>query len=271
MPTPRVSVVLPVLNPHPEHFRAAVASILNQTLRDLELIVIEDPSPRHAGDTLQLFDDPRIQYVRNPERTAFALQLNQGLAMARGEIVARMDADDVCEPERLAKQLALYEEIGNATVVGSQLRVIDDDGKELGYRAYPTTHDAILKALPRYCAMAHPSVVFHKERVIALGGYQPSPYPGVEDYELWSRLAARGYRFANHPEALVNYRVHPEGMKTARLRTLLRGTLHVKDQYWRERMDLRMRARYWGECMLLYSPAWLTLRLFLATQYRSTL
>ncbi len=84
--TPSVSVLMPVWNPHPDYFRQAVQSILNQTFSDWELVIVEDPSPRPAADILRSFDDPRIRHFVNPQRTSFVEQLNQGLQEARAEL-----------------------------------------------------------------------------------------------------------------------------------------------------------------------------------------
>jgi len=99
-PKPIVSVVMPVLNPHPVYFRQAVESILNQTLQDWELVIVEDPSPRSAAEILKDYPDPRIRHFVNPQRTSLVQQLNRGLQETQAELVARHDHDDISEPER---------------------------------------------------------------------------------------------------------------------------------------------------------------------------
>jgi hypothetical protein len=141
----------------------------------------------------------------------------------------------------------------------------------VGLRPYPVEHDAILAALPRYCPLAHPGVLFRKKSILQAGGYRHCRHPGTEDYELWSRLARRGLRFANHPEPLLRYRIHPEGMKSARLHDLLAGTLAIKQEYWSDRMDWRARARAAGERLLLWLPPRFILYLFMKAQYRKAL
>jgi hypothetical protein len=126
--------------------------------------------------------------------------------------------------------------------------------------------EAIVLGLTRYNALAHPSVMFRKEAVRAAGGYRAF---FAEDYELWSRLARRGARFANHPEALVRYRIIPSGIRAAKVRATLRGTLEVKRLHWRNQMDLGGNLRMWAERLLLWLPAPLVLALFLKTQCRA--
>jgi glycosyltransferase involved in cell wall biosynthesis len=266
---PLISVLLPVLNPHPEYFRQAVGSILSQTLSDLELLIVEDPSPRQAAPLLAEYSDSRIRHVSNAARTGLVQQLNQGLAEARGEVVARMDADDVAEPDRLLKQYELLRREQEVAVTGSQLRIIDGLGRHRGYRPYPLTHEAILAAMPRFNPLAHPSVMFRRDVVKNAGGYQYQLHN--EDYELWSRLAVSGRRFANHPEPLLRYRIHAGSVKATRLRMMIRGTLQVKDRYWREHMRLGDRLRLLGERCLLALPAGLVMEVFKRTAYRPSL
>jgi glycosyltransferase involved in cell wall biosynthesis len=263
----RVSVVMPVYDPHPDYFREAVRSVLQQTLSDLELLVVEDTSPRSAAALLEEFDDPRIRHLLRCEKGSIVDSLNRGLEEARAEWVARADADDICEPDRLEKQFAFLRENPRVEVLGSQLAIIDARGMVEGYRNYPLSHEEIVRALARYNALAHPAVLFKKERVLGAGGYRRFY---AEDYELWSRLAKHQVRFANHPEPLVRYRVIPEGIRAAKVREALRATLEVKRLYWREEMNLGDRLQQWAERGLLYLPPRLVLWLFRKTRFRST-
>jgi glycosyltransferase involved in cell wall biosynthesis len=265
-PAPLVSVVMPVIAPHPVHFRQAVDSILSQTMSDVELLIVEDPSPQPAAALLAEVNDPRVRHLVRPDRGTLVESLNRGLAEARADLVARADADDVSEPDRIAKQLSYLKDHPEIDVLGSQLAAIDGEGTLHGYRDYPVEHEAIVHDLTRYNALAHPSVLFRKEVVLAAGGYREH---FTEDYELWSRLVQRGARFANHPEALVRYRIIPEGMRAAKVRQTLRSTLEVKRLYWCGRMDLGGRLRLWVERLMLCLPPRLVLALFLKTQFRS--
>lgn len=270
-PSPRATVLMAVLNPDPVYFPQAVRSILAQTLTDFELLIIEDPSPRPAAPLLRPFHDRRICHHLNPQRTSLPQQKNQGLAAARGDLVAMFDADDIAEPDRLAKQVRFLERHPEVTVLGSQIRIIDQDGRPRGYRQFPLNHEAILHALPSFVPLSHPSVMLRKRPVLAAGGYCFHEYPAAEDYELWSRLAQRGERFANHPEALLRYRVHPGQIKYRRLRDTIRAILRVKQMHWADTMDFWARGRSWIEWSMLALPPWLVLRLFMLTQYRNDL
>ena len=256
---------MPVLDPDPIYFRESLESVLGQTLERIEVIVVEDPSMRTARDVIESLKDPRIRYYANRERTSGVQQRNLGLAEARAEFVAIQDADDIAEKDRLEKQLDFLRTHPTVGVLGTQIQVIDAKGKHLGYRCYPQENDAIVHAMQMFNPIAHPTVMFRKQTILTAGGYQYLTHT-TEDYELWSRLALREVRFANHPEVLLRYRVHVEGTKTRKLHDTIRGTLDIKRMYWLGTMDLKAKARMYGEYLLLWLPASFVLGLFLRTQ-----
>jgi hypothetical protein len=152
-------------------------------------------------------------------------------------------------------------------VIGSHLNIIDTGGKAMGCRRYPLDHDAILTTMPIYNPLAHPTVVYRRALLLQHGGYRDV---NPEDYDLWSRLAKAGARFANYPEPLIDYRVHADAFKSNRLRETIRGTLAVKRQYWLNEMGLRGRLRMLGERLLLWLPPRLVLKLFMRMYYQES-
>lgn len=270
-PMPAVSVVLPVLDPDPIQLREAVGSILAQTLRDLELVVVEDPGDRSAEAVLGEFGDPRIRFHRNSRRGTLAAARNLGLRMAAADLVAMQDADDVSDATRLEVQAKRMRAEADLVVLGSQIRCVDDSGRHLGYRRYPTRHEDIVVAMRRYNAMAHPTVMLRRDVVLAAGGYSEAIHYACEDYELWSRLAVAGRRLSNCAAPLVQYRVHAAGMKRRLLHATLRDTLRIKRTYWRQGMTPRDRLRTWGERFLLCLPASWVMGLFLRVGLRKQL
>jgi glycosyltransferase involved in cell wall biosynthesis len=250
---PRVSVLMPVHRPDPAYFPLAVRSILEQSLAELELVIVEAPSEREAGELLPL-DDPRVRRVR-AHRPSLVDQLNQGLALCRAPLVARMDADDLSDPERLRRQVERLEAEPELDVLGAQLRVIDAEGRACGLRRYPLGHEAIVAALPYANPLAHPAVAFRRQVVVDAGGYRP--FGAAEDYELWCRLAARGRRFANCAEPLLAYRLHAGSVKTTRVRDALESGLRIKQLHWGARLPMGARLRCWAEQLALHlPPAW---------------
>jgi glycosyltransferase involved in cell wall biosynthesis len=201
---------MPVYNALP-HLRAAVDGILAQTFRDFEFVIIDDGSTDGSTQMLQAYAaaDPRIVLVSRPN-TGYAIALNEALALAAGEFVARMDADDVSLPDRLARQMEYLQSHPNCVVVGAAVRFIAADGTPIarGFRR-PRGHEEIdaFHLRRMNSALAHPTVMMRRNAVVAVGGYRPEFEP-AEDLDLWLRLAERG-RLANSGEVLLEYRVHP--------------------------------------------------------------
>ena len=271
MTRPIVSVVTVVRDPHPEQFAAAVASVLGQTLDGFEFLVIEDAGERPdaapvrpVAPVLARFSDPRLRHVVH-DGVGIASARNRGLQEARAELVAMADADDVNHPERLATQVAHLREAPDLVVLGTSLRIVDEEDRVVGTRDYPTTHEAIRRTLPRYNPIAQPSVMLRKAVVDDHGGYRDHT---CEDYELWSRLARNGARFGNVAARLVDYRVHQTSMKARKLRASLRDTLAIKQMHWGDELGLRGRLRMLGERALLGLPAPWVMRLFRLLCYR---
>jgi glycosyltransferase involved in cell wall biosynthesis len=266
---PRVSVVMPVYRPDPGYLGEAIDSVLRQTFADWELVIVEDPSDRLGRTVVDSRHDPRIRYFLNPSRTGLAKQHNRAVAESRGELVARFDADDVCEPDRLEKQVALLDSNPEIDVVASQLRIVDEAGNVVGRREYPLHHDLIVRAMRRYNPIAGSNAMFRRKVVSALGGWRETVDLPAQDYEWYSRLAAGGCRFATHPEALVRYRLHGEQIKQRKLRATLLSTLEVKRRYWLSSMDPLSLMLLAGEALLLALPPAVVLWLFRRLRYRS--
>ncbi len=266
----KVSVLMAVRDASPVLFRKAVQSVLDQTLKEWELIIVEDPSPRCAGDVLKQFADLRIRYHRNAARTRLTAQRNLALSLATAPLVAFFDADDICTPSRLAKQseyLAMHPDTG---VVGSQVTLIDAHDETRGTYHFPLSHASIMARIIREIPVCQGSALYRKSLIEQIGAFRLTPQDTSEDYDLLSRLALHGVRFANLPEALLCYRFHDEQMKSARLHDLVRGVLHVKRTYWRDHMTLSGKMQMIAERALLWLPryvAW-TLLMRLKYQYR---
>jgi Glycosyl transferase family 2 len=203
---PRVSVVLPVRD-GADFIAAAIDSILAQTLRAFELLVVDDGS-RDATPTL-LADlagrDERLRVLSQPALGLVAA-LNRGMAEARGPYVARMDADDLAMPERLAMQVAALDAQPGVAALGSACRVIDRSGRVLGERHPPTDPNAIRGALDAGNCMIHPTMLLRRDAVLQVGGYRAA-FRLAEDFDLWLRLAER-YDLMNLPDCLLAYRQH---------------------------------------------------------------
>ncbi len=208
MGAPRVSVVLPVYNAE-RYLRPAVESILAQTLDDWELVAVDDGSRDSSLAILRKYEarDPRVRIVSRPN-TGIVGALNDGLAAARGELVARMDSDDISLPERLAKQVAFLDAHPDHVLVGSQVMLIDPEGSDLcPKRDTEYTHEGIDNAhLNHRWPLVHPTVIMRKSAVARVGGYR-TKYEWLEDLDLFLRLAEVG-KLASLPDVLLRYRLH---------------------------------------------------------------
>jgi glycosyltransferase involved in cell wall biosynthesis len=269
MNPPLVSVVMPVRMPDARFFPAAVRSILEQTFTNLELIIVEDPSSRSGKSMLgALAADPRLHYVEEATVTSLPRQHNRAVSLARGELVARFDADDVSEPHRIARQAEFLQQHPEVDIVASFIRIIDEDDREIATRTYPTEHDAIVRAMHRFNPISGSNAMFRRRVVESIGGWrEDSPLP-AQDYDWYSRAARAGFRFAILPEYLIRYRVHPAQIKATKLRGTLRTVIEVKRRHWYTGMDPLEKLRMRLEWLLLFLPAPLVAWLFRATHYR---
>lgn len=266
---PLVSIVLPVHNPHPTFFGQAVESVLRQTHAEFELIIIEDPSPSSGAAILAGLSDARIRHVVNPHRTSLAEQHNRGLSLAAGDYICRFDADDVCEPDRLERELQFLDDHREVSVVSSALRVIDENGRTVGFRVYPITHDEIRRTFPISNPIANSAVMFRRELYERFGGWRTDSTLPAQDYEWYSRLASAGVRFANLRDPLVRYRLHGGSIKATKVRDTVRSTLETKRRYWMREMGLKGRATVIAERLMLRLPPRLVLAVFSRLRYRS--
>jgi hypothetical protein len=203
-----VSVILPVWNG--ERFLAeAVESVLSQTMEAIELLLIDDGSTDGTEEIARDFArrDRRVRVVRLG-RSGIADALNAGIARARGRYIARMDADDISHPSRLAKQIAYLDANTDCVAVGSAVEVIDEGGDFVGTRTYPRGHSEITHKMISGLsnALAHPTVVTRTEALLSVGGYRRDRVPS-EDLDLWIRLSQIG-KLANMSEQLLSYRRH---------------------------------------------------------------
>jgi glycosyltransferase involved in cell wall biosynthesis len=253
-----------VWNPNPAYVAEAIRSILEQAFRDLELIVVEDPSP-YAIDA-EVFQDDRLRLIRRKQRGSLGSALNEGIAAARAELIARIDADDVALPHRIGAQYEFMQSHPDIAVYGSRITVIDGAGKVAGRRLLPLRHDDIAAALRRYNCLSHPSVMVRKRAVVAVGGYDRERI--AEDYDLWCRLLLAGERFENADEDFVRYRVHEQAAKYRGVHDAIRVTIEIKKQYFAGRFTIGDRLRLLAEAALLRLPPPLIIRLFRVIEYR---
>jgi glycosyltransferase involved in cell wall biosynthesis len=216
---------MPVYNAE-RFLEQAVESILAQSFADFEFLIVDDGSTDSSLAILQEYAaaDPRIRVVSRPN-TGYLIALNEMLGRARGEFLARMDADDVALPERFAAQVEYLREHPECVVVGSTVRFIDEVGRQAGLGHAPLGEDGRQTELGREprgheeledeglsgsCPICHPTVLMRREAVLRIGGYRHEAYL-CEDMDLWLRLAEIG-KLASLTQVLLHYRLHSKSV-----------------------------------------------------------
>ena len=202
---PEISVVMPVYNAK-AYVAEAVQSVLRQTYRNLELVVIDDGSTDDSLGIVQQFDDRRIAIAKNSQNIGLVATLTKGLALSRGNFIARMDADDISEPERLAKQLHFLRGHPKVDIVGGAIHFFGSIRRPYTH-VFPTDHEDIRVAMLFYCPLAHPALMFRRSLVDRNLLSYSDDFRHAEDYHLWSQLL-QSVRAANIRDLVLHYRLH---------------------------------------------------------------
>jgi glycosyltransferase involved in cell wall biosynthesis len=199
---PKISVLMPVFNCI-QYIKESVDSIINQTFKEFEFIIIDDCSTDGTFEYLQNLSDPRINLIRKAQNSGYTNSLNMGLKIAKGVYIARMDGDDISLPDRFAKQISFMDENSDTVVCGGGYEAIG-----LDFKFVPkSSNDEIVLEL-MYCSpFAHPTV-FMRNNILKEYNIQYNPkYEPAEDYKLWTKLSEYG-KLANLNDVLLYYRVH---------------------------------------------------------------
>lgn len=216
----KISVIMSVYNTNDKWLRDSIESILNQTFSDFEFIIINDGSSNKAEEVILSYKDKRIKYIKQ-ENQGLAKSLNNGLKIAQGEYIARMDADDISLPERFEKQIAFLEKHPDISLVGSSYEMFPDEKLVL----HPETVRYI--DLIKGCYIAHPTVMFRREDFEKHNLKYNETFKAAQDYDLWSR-AIRYIKMANLQEVLLKYRWHNESITQTKAEIQQKNAQKVK-------------------------------------------
>lgn len=231
---PKVSVLLPVYN-NAAFLDEALESILSQTLRDFELLARDDGSTDGSAAILKVYEnkDERVRVFIGDHR-GIAKSRNELARRARGTYLANMDADDICHPRRLERQVEFLDNNPDYGGVGSWIEHINVKGHPIRVLDYPTAHEDIDRSTINGCMAIHnPSTMMRREAAIEVGLF-PEEYGFADDLAFWLRFA-ESWKIANIPEPLLRYRIHSGATSEARVDEQFAEAELICQAAWRRR------------------------------------
>ncbi|HPD73702.1 MAG TPA: glycosyltransferase family 2 protein [bacterium] len=230
---PLVSVVMPAYNAE-KFIGEAIESILNQTFKDFEFIILDDCSTDKTWEIIQEHakKDERIISVKNEKNLNIALNRNKGVEMSKGRYIVWADADDISKPERIEKLFNYMESHPDVGICGSNFQSFY--GSKLSdVRDFLEDDKSLRENIFKFSPVAQPTAIIGKECFDKVGLYNAS-YPPAEDIDFSFRLGEY-YKFANIPEILLMYREHPDSATHTRLRKQISSTLNVRARYFKNK------------------------------------
>ena len=210
MTVPRVSIIMAVYNGG-RYLREAMDSVFSQDYSDYEFVIVDDCSTDDTPGIIASYGDTRVVYIRNDRNAGQTPSLNRALRAARGEYVARIDADDAYQPGKLTRQVAYLDAHQDVAVCGTAAVKYDGEGREFGLFMPPVRTEDVRFSIHHRVPVCHVSVMMRRERILACGGYDER-YRYAADYALWSTLLKQGHRIANIPAPLMKYREFRESL-----------------------------------------------------------
>jgi len=222
-----ISVLMPNYN-GAEYIAEAIESVLNQTYRDFELIIIEDASTDNSREIIDKFaaTDSRIKVIQNATNQFVNISCNIGLEVAKGKYYARIDSDDICMPTRLEKQLEFMEANPDITICGAFCKIIDREGRVIANKTFPTNDAVIKKSIWSRTPIQHSCLFARIDKMREVGFYTGKKDPS-EDLELMIRTM-NIFKFANIPEYLVKYRIHGDNLIFTKQREIIRRSVRLR-------------------------------------------
>ena len=207
--TPLVSVIMPVYNAE-KYLEEAIKSVLSQTFTNFEFLIFNDGSTDNSLKIIQSYQDDRIVLAYNGQNKGYVSHLNEGIRLARGKYIARMDADDICLPERFEKQVDFLEKNPTYVLCGSRIKCFGETQDEV---MLPLEDEEIRLKMLYITPFAHPSVMIRKATLLENALRYDKEVMPAEDHDLWARIAQLG-KLHNLKTPLLRYRMHPQNIST---------------------------------------------------------
>ncbi len=224
-----ISVIMPVYNTG-RFVAEAMESILSQTYKNFEFIIINDGSADNTSEILHSYKTRYlkiIQLITLKENIGDSKAANIGFQAARGEFIARMDADDISHPERLARQVKYMLKHPGVIMLGTQAEIINEDSEKTGEKIFPIKHKDIYNNYAIYHPMLHPSCLFRRELLPNKNFLYESGYEPNDDYYTFFKLLNYG-EFANLNQKLLYYRIHSKNISLQNLKKRFYNTLRIR-------------------------------------------
>lgn len=234
---PSVSVIMPVYN-GAEFLPESIESVLNQTVADFELLIIEDCSTDNSLQIIEKYaaQDTRIRIIRkdkNKGLPGFIENLNIGISEAKGKYLARMDQDDICEPARFQMQTNFLETHPHIYLVGSSAEKIDKSGKKIGDFQAETNPEILRKRLAKYNELYHPTIMFRNDKK----HFYREKMLNCEDYDFYLTLLSANKNLANIPDKVLKYRVLETSISRNQNSLIKYLFIAKAQQFYRERKN----------------------------------
>ena len=227
---PLVSILLPVFNGE-KHLEETITSIIQQSYTNFELLIIDDGSTDKSLHIIKNFNDNRIKLYQNKLNIGLINTLNYALKFCKGELIARMDADDISSKYRIEKQVKLFCVNNTIDICGTNFHLIDDKGINLKIIRHPKSHQSIKFNFIYHSVINHPSVMFRRKVYDENNNnFYNIAYKYVEDLELWLRLVFN-YKFYNINENLFSYRIHTSQVSNCNQIIQTELSNRIKDEY----------------------------------------
>nr|WP_268820251.1 glycosyltransferase [Paraglaciecola sp. G1-23] len=203
---------MPVFNGNPDHLKLAIESMLQQSMINFEFIIVDDGSNQDIKQLLNDYrvKDARIRLINNDKNIGIAKSLNHGISLAKGDIIARHDADDIAEPTRLQLQFDMLK--SKKSIVGcfTAVKHIDMTGNVISGFPVSETSEVLEAELFLNSRLCHPTMFMYKSAIDSVGGYPLTKY--AQDYALYTELIRKGYKFGGINKPLVRYRITEGGV-----------------------------------------------------------
>ena len=241
MKSSKISVIMAVYNGMP-YVRQAVKSIIEQSYKNFEFIIVDDASTDETSNFLKSLKDKRIKIINNSKNIGLAASLNEALKVASGQYIARMDADDISSSKRLETQLRYMEGHPQIALCGCWVDLINKDGKVIGEKKYPLKDQDIKNALKWYQPVVHPTFMAKNNFYKEMRGYNKL-FDYAEDYELLVR-AMKKYKFANISKKLLLWRLADERRSRKSMNKVNKADFRVKLEI--------LKNNYYGKGYIVY-------------------